>query len=75
MSGRRNGLRKQVTEAKEGFLELRRGKGKGNMPGGKKRGRGRAVACSRRACPLGSLSLGLLRGEILREFPAEDINR
>ena len=56
MSGRRNGLRKQVTEAKEGFLELRRGKGKGNMPGGKKRGRGRAVACSRRESTLGSLS-------------------
>ena len=38
MSGRRNGLRKQVTEAKEGPLEPKREKGKGNMRGGKEDG-------------------------------------
>ena len=30
-------------KAKDGTLELRKEKGKGNVPGGKKRGRGRAV--------------------------------
>ena len=29
------GLRKQITETKEGPLELRRKKGKKNMPGGR----------------------------------------
>lgn len=33
------GLKKQVTEGKEGPFELRRKKGKGNMPGGRKRGK------------------------------------
>lgn len=32
MSGRRHGLRKQVKEAKEGSLKLRKEKGKGNVP-------------------------------------------
>ena len=34
MSRRRNGLRKQVTETKEGLLEFRRKKWKGNGLGG-----------------------------------------
>ena len=37
MSLTENGLRKQVTEAKEGPLELGREKGKSNMTGAKKR--------------------------------------
>ena len=41
MSHRRNGLGKQVTEAKEGPLELRE-KGRGNAPGGRRRGPGKA---------------------------------
>ena len=40
MSCRRNGLRKQVTEAKEGLLELsRRKRGKENIPGGREWGK------------------------------------
>ena len=35
MSGRRSGLRKQVTGAKERPLQFRKPKGKGNTPGGK----------------------------------------
>ena len=35
VSCRRNGLRKQVTEAKEGPLELRRQRGRENVPGGR----------------------------------------
>ena len=42
MSSRRNGLRKQVTEAKEGPLELWREKGRGSTAGGKRRGAGNA---------------------------------
>ena len=42
VSGRRNGLRRQVTEAKVESLELRRGEGKGNLPEGKERGKGKA---------------------------------
>ena len=34
VSGTRNELRKQVTGAKEGPLEQRRKRGKGNVPGG-----------------------------------------
>ena len=45
MSGGRNGLRKQVTEAKGGPLELRREKVKGNIIRGKKRVRGKPQAC------------------------------
>ena len=57
MSCRRNGLRKQVTEAKEGPLELGREKGKGHKPGGLgARGRGgeRHYWASRREshCPI-----------------------
>ena len=49
-------LRKQVTEAKVGPLEFREEKGKGDMPGGKKRGEGKAQVCS----PEGKCSLGAL---------------
>lgn len=40
------GLRKQVTEPKEGLLELRREKGKENVPGAR-RGWGKVLACFR----------------------------
>ena len=40
------GLRKQVTEAKEGLVEFRREKGRGKAPG-RKRGKGKLQACSR----------------------------
>ena len=36
-------LRKQITEAKEGPSELRREKSKGNLPGGEKREKGKAL--------------------------------
>lgn len=39
MSPRRNGLRKQVTEATEGPLELRREFDESNAPGGARKGR------------------------------------
>ena len=45
LSGRRKGLRKQVTAATEGPLELGGEEGDGNVPGG--RGRGTARACTR----------------------------
>ena len=45
MSLRRNGLRKQVTEAKEGPLELRKKKDREEVPG--ERGWEKAQACSR----------------------------
>ena len=51
VSRRRNGLRKQVTEAKEGPLELRRQRGRENVPGG--RGWGALGTCSRES-PTGS---------------------
>ena len=38
MSCRRNGLREQVTKAKEGTLELRRKRGRETAPGGKEVG-------------------------------------
>ena len=45
------GFRKQVTEAKEGSLELRREGGKGNIPAGKKEpGRERQGCASQRMC-------------------------
>ena len=43
MSNRRNGLREQVTEAKEGPLELRREKGKGGPPRGWGEGEGKGA--------------------------------
>ena len=45
MSWRRNGLRKQVTEAEDGPWELRSQKGKSDVPRGK-RSKGKAKARS-----------------------------
>ena len=60
MNCRRNEVRKQVTEAKERALELRREKGK--APGGRKGGgEGSGLLPPGRA-PLGPLSGGLLFG-------------
>ena len=47
MSHRGNRLRKQVKQAKEGALvEVRREKGKGDVPGGKRRETGKVQTCS-----------------------------
>lgn len=43
MNHRRNGLRNQVIEAKEESLELRKDRGKENMPGGKGEERSRCA--------------------------------
>ena len=45
MRCRMNGLRNKLQRQKKGSLELRREKGKGNVPGGKRRGEGKMLAC------------------------------
>ena len=60
MSPKRNWVRKQVTETKEGYLELWREEGKGNAPGENKRGVGKGTGMILRE--------SLARSSILRVF-------
>ena len=64
MSGRRNRSRKQVTNAKEGLLELRRKKCKVNVPGVT----GKAQVCSQEGEHAGYPVLRVLRISISTEY-------
>lgn len=57
--GRRNWLRKEVVEVKEGSLELRSEEDNGNMPRGM--GKGKALAFSQEGEHAGSPVLRVLR--------------
>ena len=74
MSGRRDGLRKQVTEAKKVPSELRKEKSKGTGPWGEEKGLGGCAPG--RESALGPLSSGILRVRIPIEyssaFPVQD---
>lgn len=65
--------RKQVIEAKDEPLELRREKGKGNTPVGKKRGKARYRRAPRRErrAQAGSFILTVLKSGILGEVLGE----
>lgn len=56
-------LKKLVTEAKEGLFQLRREKGKGDVPGRQRRGRGKAGLCSHKGEHLNCHSLKIYPGK------------
>ena len=66
MSGRRDGLRKQITEAKKVPSELRKEKRKGTGPWGEEKGLGGCAPG--RESALGPLSSGILRVRIPIEY-------
>ena len=82
MSGRRNRVRKQVTEAKEGPLGLRRENSKGNALGwgggggvGERKGTGKAREHSPKRAHAGSSILRAFKSEDFRGGPREHLSR